>query len=1169
MLKSSIAAVLALLLLLAADVAAGEPFPAGVASASGIPWLLAALAFLFAQAILIRLSFEAPSGRMAVFPAAAASIPLLAFAWRSSFLVFEGGFARRFALGGVAPMLLGAVCTLAVPAFLLALRRLAARRGARRTGVVAVLFLLCAALTAADVGIEPTRYHHLHDLLRVAIAAMASAALIPSLGLRSHGLRPGRDVAVAAAVFILLIAAAKPLREASAGMAPEARRALGVEWRHGRTLMLWLLAPARALAPESGDSEPGLSDRARRDSEARDRAREKIAGSRPSARPNVLMLTIDALRADSVGFLGAGRNTTPFLDGLAQRSFVFTRARSPTVTSFLSIASIHTGLAPFSIHEGRGAMGEGIAGILERESYGTAAAIPPDIYTTRDISWPGGRTTFGFGTVEELFRTEQAVPWMLSMVDRFEEQGVPWFVWAHVMDPHFPYVPYSRVSFGRTRMDLYHGEIRRTDDGLADLWEQLEERGLAEDLIVVVTSDHGEAFGEDGQTLHGGSLHEPQIHVPLLIRVPWLSSPGTVDAPVVLTSLLPTLVDLLGIEREEGSDAASLLPLMLGGEDPHDPAILVEMPIASQYAGMRPLTALITDRFKLVHDLFVGDERLFELAASGRTISEIPMDDPQVAGALRAERERILRDRRHGRAMRSHGGGTERPEEYERARDALAAGEVSAVFDMRIYLESDDPGLRRDAAEAIFEAWCRHAHLHPPNVLFREDGAPVDPRVDEIEQLLLAIRGDRPLDEPVLAILEQGKRSFRSAAAKAIFESREYLQGIEALSKARLAGRFQRNAIALDSALGLRGDREALARLGEVALRSVNLDEWVTALRVLLACDDRTQRARLAEAAPGRSNGWRQAYFSLLAPQSDREVAVALEGMDDLNSLTRLTAASSFLAGPQEGRWPLLPLFLDGDPVVREEMARRILERRGAGRVDQVLLSAAISPGARGAMMHAALSAIGRSIAASGDAPRDPVPARRDLRPSPGPVWIGMVSPPDAEPPSIEFELPGGVAPLESVESARAGFGRVTVGRAPPLPAGGVLRVRGGRPRDLRVLYPRPDVRAAWPLLPYSATGPYALHPLDGESLEPGPRGVAVADAVAFAFVRQDPAARRIRIRYEGDGLSIRGEGCELRILSSRPGEMLAEAGEADDPFCRLILQGSGPWLLLGIDGEG
>ena len=389
-------------------------------------------------------------------------------------------------------------------------------------------------------------------------------------------------------------------------------------------------------------------------------------------RPNIFLLNIDMLRADHLGVHGYERDTTPVLDALGRNGILFERAHAHAPWTFPSVASLLTGLLPTS-HGASYAQDDG--------EYVTQA-ISDELETVAEILRDAGYTTAAFVTNPllksysglsqgfELYRDDfvsvarrRGLPWakdemraenvhreVLSWLD--ESPRGPLFVYLHYIDLHGPYLepkPFdpdreipSRARAEGARLsgrhpelarDLYDGELRHLDREIGRFLEELESRGLLQDSVVIVTSDHGEEFGDHGGHGHGHTLYEEQLHVPLIVaRTRAVPFQRRIETPVGHIDILPTLAELAGVEAASELPGESLLPAIEGASLPRR-AILSEMDNRGRPAwNAKPGDPVVS------YALLDSDLRKYVFASDG------PYDADAPADAVREQRFDLKRD---------------------------------------------------------------------------------------------------------------------------------------------------------------------------------------------------------------------------------------------------------------------------------------------------------------------------------------------------------------------------------------------------------------------------------------------------------------------------------------------------------------------------------------------
>jgi len=356
--------------------------------------------------------------------------------------------------------------------------------------------------------------------------------------------------------------------------------------------------------------------------------RSSPADSGRDARPPIVLITIDTLRADRLGSYGSTRGLTPSLDALAREATRFTAAVSQVPLTLPSHASILTGLHP--VHHGvrtndgfrLSPAAPTLAESLKSAGYTTGAFIGG--YPLRRSSG----LSRGFDRYDDEFLaasdaiersadavTQSAAAW----VDANAAQ--PFFAWIHLFDPHSPYAPPPPFA-AEHRDSPYDGEVAYTDAAVGRFLDHLRQRNLFTSAAIVVVADHGESLGEHGERTHGTFLYDSTIRVPMLIKLPTgrsatasaerSANAGTPDArlkpsryvdvvgtPVETADLAPTIAALAGATLDR-VDGRSVLPLIDGAAGDPDRPAYAESYYQNVLLGWSPLRAVRTARWKLV-----------------------------------------------------------------------------------------------------------------------------------------------------------------------------------------------------------------------------------------------------------------------------------------------------------------------------------------------------------------------------------------------------------------------------------------------------------------------------------------------------------------------------------------------------------------------------------------
>ncbi len=304
-------------------------------------------------------------------------------------------------------------------------------------------------------------------------------------------------------------------------------------------------------------------------------AREERAPSRT----NVVLVTVDTLRADRLGAYGNASGLTPNLDRLARSGVVFENASAAAPLTLPSHASILTGTYPLR----HGVRDNGgyhlapesvtLAETLAARSYRTGAFVGAFVLDSRwglDQGFERYFDDFDFESFDDVSLgsvsrrgdevVSEALAWMGGA------KAGPFFAWLHLYDPHAPYEPPEPYRSRRAgeRYGLYDGEVVYVDELIGRLLDWLSRESLDEATVVVVMADHGEALEDHGELDHGFFIYDATMKVPFIIRAPALPKGVRVRAQVRSIDLMPTVLDLVGLPPEPSVQGTSLLPLALG-----------------------------------------------------------------------------------------------------------------------------------------------------------------------------------------------------------------------------------------------------------------------------------------------------------------------------------------------------------------------------------------------------------------------------------------------------------------------------------------------------------------------------------------------------------------------------------------------------------------------------
>jgi len=307
---------------------------------------------------------------------------------------------------------------------------------------------------------------------------------------------------------------------------------------------------------------------------------------------NLVLITLDTVRADRLGSYGYAAAETPWLDRLANEGVRFAQASAPVPLTLPSHSSLLSGLLPPHHglrNNGAGSFPDGretLATLLAGQGWRTGAFVGAFVLDRR-FGLNRGFQTYddeierapGATVVLEAERpgrdvVDRAISWL------GEGQGTsrPFFLWVHLYDAHAPYSP------------SYDGEIAEVDRQVGRVLQELERLGLSGKTVVAVAADHGEALGEHGELTHGLLLYEATLRVPLLIKAPGLVA-RVVETPVSLVDLGPTLAGLVGRTLPGTLDGRDLSAALREGKEPAPADVYAETQYPAVF-GWSPLSSL-------------------------------------------------------------------------------------------------------------------------------------------------------------------------------------------------------------------------------------------------------------------------------------------------------------------------------------------------------------------------------------------------------------------------------------------------------------------------------------------------------------------------------------------------------------------------------------------------
>jgi choline-sulfatase len=381
----------------------------------------------------------------------------------------------------------------------------------------------------------------------------------------------------------------------------------------------------------------------------------KSASRPPGQKLNILLITIDTLRADYLSCYGTTKLSTPNLDQLAARGVRFDQAFAQAPLTPPSHASILTGTYP-PVHQVRDIDGFALnrkvptlATLTHEAGLDTAAIVAAAVLNHRyglnagfdtyndDLGLEKGAGRLP-GVVAEIpaeMVTQRALRWLESRdhPGAQGEQRKNFFLWVHYFDPHYPHD--SPEPFrSRYVTNPYAGEVAYVDEQIGYLMKGLIEKKLRDQTLVVLLSDHGESLGEHGEYTHGVFLYDSTMHIPLILAGPGIPAGKVISQQVRSIDVMPTIVDFLGLSQGRSVQGISLLPAILDGKAVRTHYSYMETLYPKTHLGWSELHGMRTESWKLI---VAPKAELYQVKEDGRESRNVVRQYPEDSDRLQKQ----------------------------------------------------------------------------------------------------------------------------------------------------------------------------------------------------------------------------------------------------------------------------------------------------------------------------------------------------------------------------------------------------------------------------------------------------------------------------------------------------------------------------------------------------
>lgn len=368
--------------------------------------------------------------------------------------------------------------------------------------------------------------------------------------------------------------------------------------------------------------------------------------SRPHDNLNIILITIDTIRADHLACYGYDSIKTPHIDGLAKDGILFSNAYSVSPLTFPSHTSIMTSQYPIQ----HGVQNNGtfllqdsantLAEILKKRNYKTGAIVSSYVLASHF----GLNQGFDYyddyffqkkGQVEDHTQNERIGEKVTEISKKWLQKNhkKPFFLWAHYFDPHSLYNPPPPFD-NQYKERPYDGEIAYTDKCLGDLFEEIGKLSLLKNTCIILVGDHGEGLWDHNEQTHGLFIYNTTLHVPLIISCPEHLQKGLKVASLVKTiDIMPTILELMGIDAEGSLIQGSSLVQFLKGEDKD---MKIDLFCESQYPKLNlnwaPLQGILT--FEGWKYIYAPKQELYNLKEDPQEQKNLFSLNPQKAKSL-------------------------------------------------------------------------------------------------------------------------------------------------------------------------------------------------------------------------------------------------------------------------------------------------------------------------------------------------------------------------------------------------------------------------------------------------------------------------------------------------------------------------------------------------------
>jgi arylsulfatase A-like enzyme/Flp pilus assembly protein TadD len=367
---------------------------------------------------------------------------------------------------------------------------------------------------------------------------------------------------------------------------------------------------------------------------------------------NLLIITLDTMRADRIGAYGHEEANTPNLDRLAERGIRFTDCYSPVPLTLPAHCSLFTGRYPLGHRvrdNGTFLLSESeitLAELMKNDGFDTFAVVASFVLMANFGLDQGFKDYDDSLDASELLRNFYSEIPADEVHAKFQRwlrgrEENKFFAWVHFYDPHLPYEPPDRFKGSRDSLEgLYDGEVAFVDHYVGKIVEDLEGKNVLDDTLIVIVGDHGEAFGEHQEYGHSVFCYEENLRVPLMFVNPRLFPEGdVVEGRVSLADVMPTILEMFGLDVPAAVQGMSFTGMLSGKKERGKRSFYIESMYGNETLGWAPLAGIIDGPYKYIS---LPEPELYDLEKDRGEKNNLFPAEKKIAGDLDEKLKRFM-----------------------------------------------------------------------------------------------------------------------------------------------------------------------------------------------------------------------------------------------------------------------------------------------------------------------------------------------------------------------------------------------------------------------------------------------------------------------------------------------------------------------------------------------